>query len=70
VPGENIILPDHPGKIKAVDADLDHLRESLIRHAVAARPGKVRTEDILFLSEETNTDEEFVMNVLKKEGAL
>lgn len=34
IPGKNIILPEHPSKLKANDMNLDSYRRSLIRNAV------------------------------------
>jgi 2-amino-4-ketopentanoate thiolase beta subunit len=64
VPGKNIILPSHPSLIKANDANLDNMRRSLIKNAVANFNVKPTEEDIEFLAVETNTNIEFVKNVL------
>jgi len=67
IPGKNIILPSHPQLLKAVDLNLDKIRHSLIKNAVAQIESKVMTkEDVEFLIEETKTDKEFVENVLKE----
>lgn len=64
-PGVNIVLPEHPGLVKAVDADLKHFRQSLIKKAVKKSGVEVPTkEDILFLAEETKTDTDFVIETL------
>ncbi|HWQ57858.1 MAG TPA: 2-amino-4-oxopentanoate thiolase subunit OrtB [Clostridia bacterium] len=60
VPGKNIILPEHPGLIKARDVDLDHMRRSLIRNAIAHFKVTPNDADVAFLAEETMTDEAFV----------
>lgn len=71
VPGENIILPEHPSLLGARAVDLDKMRASLIRNYVAklkeadgedARPTE---DDIRFMAEETNQTEEFVREQLK-----
>ncbi len=64
IPGKNIILPSHPSLIKANDANLDNMRRSLIKNAVANFNVKPTEEDIEFLAVETNTNVEFVKNVL------
>ena len=65
VPGKNIILPKHPSMIRATDVDLDHVRKSLIKQAVKTYSVEKPTDaDIEFLAEETNTNIEFVKNVL------
>lgn len=65
VPGKNIILPSHPSMIKAQDADLDHMRKSLIKNSITTYNVTPNDADIEFLAEETKTDIEFVKNVLK-----
>lgn len=66
IPGKNIILPKHPGLIKAIDLDLDKIRTSLIKNAVENNNiTEISEEDILFLMEETKSNRQFVENVLK-----
>jgi len=61
IPGKNIIFPSHPSLLKATDLDLDHMRKSLIKTAMATYNVENPTnEDILFLAEETKTNVEFV----------
>ena len=61
IPGENIILPSHPSLLKTTDIDLDHMRKSLIKTAMATYQVEVPTEeDILFLAEETKTNVAYV----------
>jgi 2-amino-4-ketopentanoate thiolase beta subunit len=64
VPGKNIILPSHPSLIKAQDANLDNMRKSLIKNALATINTKPTDEDIEFLAVETNTNVEFVKNTI------
>ncbi len=65
VPGESIVIPAHPGLLRAKDADLGHMRRSLIRHA-ASTVGHAPTDgDITFLAAETKTNEAFVKEALK-----
>lgn len=66
VPGKNIILPRTPEDIKAQPADMGRLRFSLIANARKHFPGEVRDMDVRFLSEETRTDEAFVLAALKE----
>jgi len=64
-PGENIVLPANPGLIKCHDADLKHMRTSLIRKAAKNHNQPNPTaEDLQFLAEETKTDVAFVKEVL------
>ena len=64
IPGKNIILPAHPSLIKVTDLDLDHMRKSRIKRAVGTHKDELTDEDIRFLIEETNTDEQFVRNAI------
>ncbi|MCR5808389.1 MAG: PLP-dependent lyase/thiolase [Clostridiales bacterium] len=64
IPGKNIILPAHPSLIQVTDLDLDHMRRSRIKRAVGAHKDELTDEDIKFLIEETNTDEEFVRSAI------
>ncbi len=64
IPGKNIILPSHPSMIKAQDADLNHMRRSLIKNALANYDVTPNDADIEFLAEETNTDKEYVKKII------
>lgn len=64
IPGKNIILPAHPSLIQVTDLDLDHMRRSRIKRAVGSHKDELTDEDIKFLIEETNTDEEFVRSAI------
>lgn len=64
IPGKNIILPAHPSLIQVTDLDLDHMRKSRIKRAVGTHKDQLTDEDIKFLIEETNTDEEFVRSAI------
>lgn len=73
VPGENIILPEHPRLFKAVDLDLNRIRKSLIKNATMENLKKgepICASDIEYLAVEANTDMAFVKKMiseLKKE---
>lgn len=66
VPGESIVLPAHPSLLCAVDADLDHMRRSLITHAASMADHAPTDGDIMFLAAETKTSEAFVRDALKQ----
>jgi cysteine synthase len=65
VPGKSIILPAHPSMIKARDVDVDHMRHSLIRNALASVKTAPTDADIDFLAEETKTNRAFVLDAVK-----
>ena len=69
IPGTSIVLPQHPGQLKARDVDLDRLRRSYVRNALAAVGGRAPTEaDVRFLAEDTRTDEDYVRRILAEIG--
>lgn len=70
VPGKNIILPKHPSLIKATDMDMDKLRKSVIKNALATKPiDTLSTADIHFLMQETKSSEAYVKSALDELGA-
>jgi cysteine synthase len=64
IPGKNLILPSHPSLIKTTDVNLDHIRKSLIKTALASHKGEPTEKDIQFLAEETRRDVEFVRKTI------
>lgn len=65
VPGKNIVLPDHPSKIKATDVDMDRMRKSLIKTAMKTfNVTEPTDEDMAFLAAETAKDEAWVREVI------
>lgn len=65
VPGKNIIFPSHPSMIKANDADVIHMRKSLIKNALNNYKVTPTEADIEFLALETNSDVEFVKKAIE-----
>jgi cysteine synthase len=67
VPGESIILPEHPNLIKAKDLDLDRIRKSLIKNNVEINKlEEITQEDIDYLVIETKSNDTYVKSVLDK----
>lgn len=66
VPGERIVIPEHPGQIRARDVDLDRVRRSYLANATAALPKgtDLGSADIEFLAAETRTTPIYVREVL------
>jgi cysteine synthase len=54
-PGTRIVIPEHPAQMRVVDLDLEHLRSSLVRNALAAAPrgAPLGDVDLEFLAAET-----------------
>jgi len=66
IPGESVILPSHPSLIRAVDVDLDKVRESYIRNTLKDRTVEGLSEaDIAYLAAETHLTAGTVRNLLK-----
>ncbi len=68
VPGQSIILPAHPSLIKARDFNIDNMRHSLIKNAVASVDHAPTAEDIAFLADEVRQDEAYVRKVIEELG--
>lgn len=63
--GENIVLPEHPRLIRAIDLDMDKLRKSYIKNAVKDVSDITET-DITFLAEDTGNDRAFVKKSIEE----
>ncbi len=63
VPGKRIVLPEHPGQIKARELDLSSLRTSLIRSALG-KSQSVNQADLAFLAEETRLTTKEVQSII------
>ena len=57
LPGQRIVIPEHPGQIATREIDLDGVRRSYLRNALERLPAGARpqAEDITFLAAETRT---------------
>ncbi len=65
IPGKSIILPKSIDLIKAVDLNLDEIRNTLVRNLL--KENKIISQnDLAFLALETNTNVEYVKNILVK----
>ncbi len=72
VPGEAIVIPAHPSQIQVVDIDLDRIRQSYVRNALAALPSDqtIHKVDIQFLAEDTKTTIPYIEELLYKTGLV
>jgi hypothetical protein len=64
VPGQSIVLPEHPGQLRAAEVDLNRLRRSLIHRALADSKDMPGKADLAFLAAETRTSPAFVRQVI------
>ncbi|MFA7075089.1 MAG: 2-amino-4-oxopentanoate thiolase subunit OrtB [Candidatus Izemoplasmatales bacterium] len=65
VPGKTIVFPSSVDMIKAIDIDLDTIRKKYLQNQFL-KTNKLSKQDLLYLIQETNTSEEFVLNEIRK----
>ncbi len=71
IPGQNIVIPEHPAQIRAVDVDLEHVRQSYMKNALAqVNPSELTEVDLAFLAEETRWSRERLAQELEKTAML
>lgn len=71
VPGETIIIPDHPDQIHLNEIDLNRIRKSYVRRTLKRAGSYVPTEvDIAFLASDARCTEAFVQSVIDEEQAV
>ena len=65
-PGQRIVIPQQPSQIAVVDMDLNRIRRSYIRHALASLPedSDIDDVDMAFLAAETGTNRAFVKEII------
>jgi len=65
-PGERIVIPEQPSQLAVLDLDLDHLRRSYLRNAIASVPeaAALIETDFDFLATETRTTKSYVKEML------
>lgn len=65
VPGKNIVFPARPELLRAREADLDHMKHSLIKRQI--RGAKELTQaDIEYLAQEVRADRAYVLNAIEE----
>jgi cysteine synthase len=69
VPGENLILPEHPSKMIIKDMELDKYRSSFIKNSLNRTESKTITSvDFEYLCDETKLEKEKVSKLLESLG--
>jgi len=65
-PGQRIVIPQHPAQIAVVDVNLEQIRRSYLRHALASLPAgaSLSEVDIEFLALETRTRKSYVQEII------
>ena len=71
MPGESIVIPEHPEQLRTVEVDLARVRRSYLRNALAAVPEdkSLGSVDLEFLVSETRTTPSYVQEVLDETAA-
>jgi 2-amino-4-ketopentanoate thiolase beta subunit len=70
VPGKNIILPSHPGLIRARDFDMLKIKKSFIKNCIENYGSKeITKEDMDFMAKDTKSSLEFVKQTIEQLGA-
>jgi cysteine synthase len=62
LPGQQIVLPEHPAQIAVAEVDLERVRHSYLRHALASLPAGATLGDVDldYLAAETRTSRTYV----------
>jgi cysteine synthase len=65
-PGKRIVIPEYPAQINVVDIDLDRVRRSYTRNALASLPPEASLSeiDLEFLAVETRTNRAYVQEII------
>lgn len=67
IPGKTIVIPNHPNQIRIKELDLSYFKKANIRNAINhAQTNVVTEEDIRFLAEDTQSETNFVRQVLSE----
>jgi len=66
IPGQNIILPEHPSMIKAREVYLLNLKKSYIKNCIQHFGLPKDDRDIKFLAEDTKSSQEFVREIISE----
>ena len=61
-PGQQIVLPEHPAQIAVAEVDLERVRQSYLRNALASLPAGATLDDVdlEYLAAETRTSRTYV----------
>jgi len=69
IPGKKIVIPEHPSQIKVNEVGLDRIRKSYVRNTLKnynIKPNDLTEQDIDFLVEETNTNVNYIKELLQQ----
>lgn len=64
IPGTNIIFPARPELLKAREADLDHMKHSLIKRQIRG-VSELKAADIDYLAQEVHADRAYVLKAIE-----
>lgn len=69
IPGRKIVIPEHTGQIKVKEIDLHRIRKSYLKNTLEKnniKPKDLTEQDLNFLAEETNTNINYIKELLKE----
>lgn len=69
IPGRKIVIPEQPNQIKAKEVNLDRIRKSYLKNTLEKNNIKTKDlteQDLNFLAEETNTNINYVKELIKE----
>ena len=67
IPGKNIIMPDHPSRIKVRDLDMGRLHKSTLRHLIPEE-GEISDSDMEYIAAEIKSTVEEATRLIKEMG--
>ncbi|NLW54596.1 MAG: PLP-dependent lyase/thiolase [Clostridiaceae bacterium] len=65
IPGKNIIMPDHPSRIKVRDLDMGRLHKSTLRHLIPEE-GEISDSDMEYIAAEIKSTVEDAARLIKE----
>jgi len=67
IPGESIILPEHPSLIKAVDLDMNKIRRSYVKNVVKKKGNSnFSVEELEYISVESRLSVNEILSLIEK----
>lgn len=68
VPGQRVVIPEHPSQFTAAEINLDKVRRSFLRNALNSIPEgtPLGENDLAFLAAETRTDPTYVEEIINE----
>ena len=65
IPGKNIIMPDHPSRIRVRDLDMERLHKSTLRHLIP-EAGEISASDMEYIAAEIKSTVDETARLIKE----